>query len=82
MIGAAGSRVSRGAFLHRRNGHDFMAIDHSVNPQFRTGPTGEDGVPAVAADHSDEAMWRLRHPFEPAPARHDGGADADAGGAA
>jgi hypothetical protein len=54
-----------------------MAIEHSINPQFRAGAAGEDGAPAVDADHSDEAMWRLRHTFEPAPARHDGAADAD-----
>ena len=45
-----------------------MAIEPSINPQFRTEATGEDSTSAtVAADHSAEAMWRLRHPFEPAP---------------
>ncbi|WP_161952735.1 hypothetical protein [Actinoplanes sp. TFC3] len=40
-------------------------------PQFRTEPVGDDATPRlVAADHSDEAMARLRHPFDlqPAPA--------------
>ncbi|MGA5302768.1 hypothetical protein ACPCHT_22755 [Nucisporomicrobium flavum] len=54
-----------------------MATEHSINPQFRANASGEDGAPAVATDHSDEAMWRLRHPFEPAPAGHDSAADPD-----
>ena len=48
-----------------------MTYEHSINPQFRAEATAEDGAPAVTADHSDEAMRRLRHPFEPAPAGSD-----------
>jgi len=45
-----------------------MAIEHGINPQFRAESIGDEGAPAVVADHSDEAMRRLRHPFDPAPA--------------
>ncbi len=48
-----------------------MAIEPISNPQFRADRSAEDGTPAVTADHSDEAMRRLRHPFEASPAGSD-----------
>ena len=48
-----------------------MTHEHSINPQFRAQASAEDGAPAVTADHSDEAMRRLRHPFDPAPVGSD-----------
>ncbi|AGL17974.1 hypothetical protein [Actinoplanes sp. N902-109] len=46
-----------------------MVLDTLPVPQFRADNTAEDAPPvAPAADHSDEAMARLRHPFDPQPA--------------
>lgn len=48
-----------------------MTNEQSINPQFRAEASAQDGAPAVTADHSDEAMRRLRHPFDAAPAGSD-----------
>ncbi|MFI5930800.1 hypothetical protein [Actinoplanes sp. NPDC051494] len=46
-----------------------MVPENVTNPQFRRDTTGEDAEPERApADHSDEAMARLRRPFDPQPA--------------
>lgn len=46
-----------------------MVPENPSSPQFVTEPLGDDATPAaVPADHSDEAMARLRHPFDATPA--------------
>jgi hypothetical protein len=46
-----------------------MVPENLSDPQFRAEHTGDDGAASTApADHSDEAMDRLRHPFEAQPA--------------
>ncbi len=46
-----------------------MIADTVPAPQFVADTTAADDEPGPrTADHSDEAMQRLRHPFDPQPA--------------
>lgn len=44
-----------------------MVPDTVPTPQFRADKTGDEDPGAYTADHSDEAMHQLRHPFDPQP---------------
>jgi hypothetical protein len=50
-----------------------MVPDNIAVPQFRAEPVGDQDPVVLTADHSDEAMSRLRHPFDPQPAGSAGG---------
>ncbi|WP_306212157.1 hypothetical protein [Actinoplanes sp. RD1] len=57
-----------------------MVPDSISVPQFRAEPGGDQDPVVLTADHSDETMRRLRHPFDPQPAGPAPGQGDTAGG--
>ncbi|WP_305783143.1 hypothetical protein [Symbioplanes lichenis] len=56
-----------------------MVPDSMAAPQFRAENAGDQDPVVLTADHSDEAMLRLRHPFQAPLTGPDSGVVASAG---